>query len=111
MLRALFPMLAVVFLMIAVYDTFKIVDRDQRLSDRERIVAQSSVELAKLPNNERLLLILRAQQALEANPLDRGPLYNLAALAKAEGKSKQANELILLAADRSLRDPNVLAEA
>ena len=110
---AILPTLAAVFLILAGYDTFRLMATalNQRLFDKEQIAAESSEDLARLQSSERAVRSEREQQALQANPLDHGPLYNLAALARADGKSKLADELILLAADRSLRDSRLLGQA
>jgi hypothetical protein len=111
--RAFLTALAVAFLIVASFDTFQMVaiGLDQHVLNKKELITLSADELAKLQSDERTLLTIREQQALQANPLDRGPLYKLTALARAEGKQKQADELILLAADRSLRDFKALADA
>jgi hypothetical protein len=113
MVGVILPTLAAVFLLFAGYDTFRLMttNLNQRLFDKKQIAAESSEDLARLQSNERAVRSARERQALQANPLDHGPLYNLAALARVDGKSKLAEELILLAADRSLRDPRVLGQA
>jgi hypothetical protein len=103
--QAILAACAAVFLIVAGYNTFQVWATASHPPDK-----QSLDDLAKVQRDERLLLTAREQRALQANPLDSDALKKLAALARADGKQKQADELILLAANRSLRDPEPLAE-
>src|SRR5215217_6147897 len=104
--RAILAACVAVFLIIAGYNTFHVW---ATASDHHRD-EHSPADLAKVQGDERLLLTAREQRALQANPLDSDALQTLAALARADRKQKQADELFVLAANRSLRDPEPLAE-
>lgn len=109
-LRANLTALAVVLVILGSYNAYQVWATEPDQLDRKVSAYESTDELAKLRADERLVLTSRAQQTIMANPLDGGPLMLLAALARVGGNQKKANELILLAADRSLRNTKAQAD-
>jgi hypothetical protein len=65
--------------------------------------------LKAMPQAARETLTEAQKQRLQADPLDRGAIYNLAQLKSASGDAEAAERLVLSASSRSLRDVRMQA--
>jgi hypothetical protein len=76
----------------------------------EKRLLQQSENQSEFSDKERLALIAREVKALQVNPLGSKAIRHLALLAKDHGRQAQAEELLLVAANRSLRDLKAQAD-
>src|SRR5687767_10667158 len=111
MVRVTSALVAAAFLTLAAYFTLEsYAAADDRRSIDQRVFAQPPAEISVLSDTERVQRITFEQSALQADSLNSGPVKNLAVLARASGNKGQADELLLIAANRSLRDLSAQAD-